>query len=118
MTVIADLKRLSAAEEFFDYLGVPYEPQVLDVNRLHVLRLVGNWLAASAPAQDGDDALVKQRFRDQLTEAYAALTEQGPLSQRLFKVHKDAIAPKHASETFVPLSTLSAPTPDGASSES
>ena len=109
MTLLTDLQRLSAAEEFFDYLGVPYDPAVLAVNRLHVLRLVGNWLSQSAPVDGEDEGAVRERFRSELAAAYELLERDGPLSQRLFKVHRDAVKPKATpGQAFVPLSVLSA----------
>lgn len=110
MSVLAELQRLSSAEEFFECLGVPYEPQVLSVNRLHILRLVGNWLQDASPDEAEPDEVIRERFASQLAAAYEQLKESGPLSQRLFKVHKDAVKPKkEAPSVFVPLSILAAP---------
>lgn len=110
MSILSDLRGLSSAEDFFEYLEVPYDPGVLSVNRLHILRLVGNWLQAAAPANEEPDTLLRQRFADQLAAAYEDLALSGPLSRRLFKVHQDAVKPKpETPTTFVPLSTLSSP---------
>jgi nitrogenase-stabilizing/protective protein len=56
---IPELASLAEAEEFFEVLGVPYEPRVLAAHRLHVLKVfalaLGAWLeanpAADAPAR-------------------------------------------------------------------
>ena len=42
--LIERMRRLSAAEEFFALLAVPYDPQVLQVARLHVLRRMSQYL--------------------------------------------------------------------------
>ncbi|MGA9823343.1 MAG: nitrogenase-stabilizing/protective protein NifW, partial [Methylocystis sp.] len=36
MTILDDLRKLSSAEEFFDVLGVDYDPAVIRVARLHI----------------------------------------------------------------------------------
>jgi len=110
MSVLSDLQSLSSAEEFFTYLEVPHDPEVLNVSRLHILRLVGNLLREEAAVSiESSDEEVRQRFREYLARAYDSLVAKGPIEQRLFKVHKDAVKEKPAGPTaaFVPLSTLS-----------
>lgn len=111
MGVIDDLKGLSAAEEFFGYLDVAYDPKQLNVIRLHVLRRLQQLLAAEVAESKEDETAVRQRYQQQLSQAYHDLLDQGPLQRRLFKVHQDAVTPQAASSpaTFVPLSTLQHP---------
>jgi nitrogenase-stabilizing/protective protein len=91
MGVLDDLKRLSAAEEFFHYLAVEFEPHVLNVARLHILKLMGQHVAQEDPSSS-DDAL-RERCKAHLQSAYQKFVERTPIEERLFKVHKDA-APK------------------------
>ena len=79
------------AEDWFAALRVAYDPRVLDVGRLHVLRLFGRELEAV----DRSDAAA---VRGALERAYRALVEAGPLEHRLFKVLAD-----RAPGQFVPL---------------
>jgi nitrogenase-stabilizing/protective protein len=39
------MRSLSAAEEFFDLLRVSYDPTVLRVARLHIMRRMGQYLS-------------------------------------------------------------------------
>jgi nitrogenase-stabilizing/protective protein len=99
MSVLEDLERLSAAEEFFVYLDVPFEPEIVQVARLHILRRMGQYIKGSQI--DGafsalDDAAIKALCREHLDQAYQDFVESSPLKERLFKVHKDAVAPKPA----------------------
>ena len=41
------LATLSAAEEFFEHLGVAYDPAVIHVNRLHILKRFNQYLRTS-----------------------------------------------------------------------
>jgi nitrogenase-stabilizing/protective protein len=113
MGVIDDLKRLSAAEELFAYLDVPFDVEVLNVSRLHILRKMGMLLRAASTDAAGDEEAVRATFRGHLEQAYAELCEKGPLEQRLFKVHQDAVRPKVAGKPvpFVSLASLVATAP-------
>jgi nitrogenase-stabilizing/protective protein len=110
MSVLDELSKLSAAEEFFAYLDVSYEPAVVHVARLHILRRMGQYLRESQ-ARDVfarmDDAQVRLLCRDHLAKAYQDFVVSSPLRERLFKVHQDAVAPKAAPQIpFVPLTSL------------
>jgi nitrogenase-stabilizing/protective protein len=105
MTVLDELKRLSAAEDFFRYLDVEYEPRVLNVARLHILKRMGQHLQTE-DASLGDDEL-RARCREHLAAAYSVFTERSPIDERLFKVHKDAVREQtRAPARFVALEPL------------
>jgi nitrogenase-stabilizing/protective protein len=110
MSLLEDLQGLSSAEEFFDFLGVPYEPAVVHVARLHIMRRMGEYLRNSE--DDGSLGLARDdaQFllcREHLAHAYADFVASSPIAERIFKVHRDAIAPRpEANRPFVPLSAL------------
>lgn len=87
------ISRLSTTEEFFDFLGLPYDPAVVAVNRLHILKRFAQYLEA-----EGVDlaAIPWERGRDALLRAYRDFVTGGPLDYRLFKVLKDR-APRAAA---------------------
>jgi len=91
MTVLEQLLKLSSAEDFFLYLDVPYDPAVLNVARLHILRRMGDNLR-KAPSEQ-DEAKASAFFRAHLEIAYADFVRSSPIHERVFKVHKDAIRP-------------------------
>lgn len=91
--ILARLKRLSAAEEFFGTLGVAYEPAALNVARLHILKRMGAYLATDD--LDGlADSIAFARAKATLQRAYDDFRRSTPIEERVFKVHKDAVAPK------------------------
>ena len=47
MSIIDKLKSLGSAEEFFEVLQVEYQPEVLQVLRLHILRRMGQYLVSA-----------------------------------------------------------------------
>ncbi len=103
MSVLDQLKRQSSAEDFFSLLGVPYDPSVLNVARLHILRRMGEYLRRQ-DLEGLDDAALMVACREYLAKAYADFVASSPLDQRVFKVLKDAVRPKRGA--FVPLSAL------------
>jgi nitrogenase-stabilizing/protective protein len=106
MSVLDDLRGLSSAEDFFRYLDVRYDPGVLNVARLHILRRMGQYLAKEALA-DRDDAGVRALCREHLRTAHADFVARTPLDERVFKVLKDAVEPKDPKRgAFVPLAEL------------
>ncbi|MDX8463204.1 nitrogenase stabilizing/protective protein NifW [Mesorhizobium humile] len=105
--ILARLKGLSAAEEFFAVLGVSYDPKVLNVSRLHIMKRVGQYLAEE-DLSDLPDQVVAARVRATLLRAYEDFTTSSPLKYRIFKVLKDYDPNKPATpgRTFVPLESV------------
>ena len=91
MTVLEQLSRLSSAEDFFRILDLPFDPIVLNVARLHILRRMGDNLRKAAP--EPDETKARAFFRAHLEIAYEDFVRSSPIHERVFKVHKDAIRP-------------------------
>jgi len=102
MTISEQLAKLSSAEDFFQFLNVPYDPAVLNVARLHILRRMGDNLRNEPVAPDDDAA--RAQFRAHLEQAYQDFIHSSPLDERVFKVLKNAVRPKAA-----PLVSLAIP---------
>lgn len=98
--VLAALSRLSAAEEFLDYLEVPYDPQVVRVNRLHILKRFQNYLlSASAPKAKTEEEL-RLFYRGLLEEAYQDFVRSSALQEKVFPVfHRPAPEKKPIAAT-------------------
>ncbi len=106
MSVLEALGRLSAAEEFFVELGLPYDAKVVNVARLHILRRMGEYLYRQDFA-GMEDAAIRAACRAHLETAYQDFVRSTPIEQRVFKVHKDALKPvEPPKKPFVPLTTL------------
>ncbi len=105
MSVLADLRRLSTAEEIFGYLDVSFDAAVVNVARLHILRRMGEYLASEPSSLS--EAELRERCRDHLRRAYDDFVARSPLDERVFKVHKDAVKAKAAPPVpFVPLTAI------------
>jgi nitrogenase-stabilizing/protective protein len=104
--VLEQLHKASSAEDFFALLGVAYDPKVVNVARLHILRRMGQYLASEdfAAVPDG---IVAERCKSVLERAYSDFVASTPIDQRVFKVLKDAVAPqKPKPANFVPFDML------------
>ena len=88
MTVLEQLRKLPTAEDF-QYLNVPYDPAVLNVSRLHILRRLGDYLRNVE--NDPDDARARACYRALLERAYDDFVRSSPIQERVFKVHQDAV---------------------------
>ncbi len=106
MSVFDELRKLSSAEDFFETLGVDFDPAVVRVARLHILRRMGEYLAKNE-LDGATDEEARAACKETLTKAYEDFVASSPIAERVFKVHKDAIKPKaEPAKPFVPLTTL------------
>ncbi|WP_394889883.1 nitrogenase stabilizing/protective protein NifW [Mesorhizobium sp. AaZ16] len=105
--ILARLKGLSAAEEFFAVLGVSYDPKVLNVSRLHIMKRVGQCLAEE-DFSGLPDPVIAARVRATLQRAYEEFATSSPLTHRVLKVLKDhdPHKPARPSRTFVPFESV------------
>jgi nitrogenase-stabilizing/protective protein len=100
MTVLEQLSKLSSAEDFFRFLDIPFDPVVLNVARLHILRRMGDNLRQAAA--EPDETKARAYFRAHLEGAYQDFVRSTPINERVFKVHKDAL--RSSVGSFVHLS--------------
>jgi nitrogenase-stabilizing/protective protein len=106
VSILTELAGLSAAEDFFIALDLPYDPAVVNVARLHILRRMGQYLRDDALAAL-DDAAAQAACRAHLERAYQDFVRSSPIAERVFKVHQDAVKPAEPpKKPFVPLTAL------------
>jgi nitrogenase-stabilizing/protective protein len=104
--ILEQLNKASSAEDFFTILGVDYDPKVVSVVRLHILRRMGQYLVGAKEELQGlSDVDATARCKSFLEQAYADFLEKSPLDERVFKVLKDAVAPAKP-QNLVTLGTL------------
>jgi len=111
MSVLSDLEKLHSAEDFFSYLKVDFDPSVVRVARLHILKRMGKYFAEKDLTGASEDAVLSGA-REMLSQAYADFVSSRPIDERVFKVlqehdpHRPASSAGSASKPFVPLDSL------------
>lgn len=86
--VLERIDALSSAEDIFGFLMLPYEQEVLDVSRLHIMKRFGAYLRELDPSEmDRETVFVEARRL--LARAYADFVESTPLKEKVFKVFRD-----------------------------
>jgi hypothetical protein len=80
---LPELAGLDEAEEWFEALGVKYDPRILDAHRLHVVKTFGlaaqSWLEANPVAEAGARRAALARA---LRAAYEVFAEEARTAQR------------------------------------
>lgn len=95
--LIQRLKGLSSANEFLEFFGIEYEPRVVDVNRLHILKRFYQYLHRSTDLAGLDDVEMFRRYRELLLRAYLDFTTSTPAKEKVFKVFQDADGTRHVT---------------------
>lgn len=106
MSFVDTLRALSSAEDFFLTLDVDYDPKILNVARLHILRRMHHYLEQDK-SDLSDDAAQKQLYQRYLAQAYADFVQSSPIKERVFQVHQNAVKP--VKLPMVKLSALAMP---------
>ena len=89
------LKSLSAAEEFLEFFGVPFEKSVVNVNRLHILKRFYQYIrqAKDLPDENNEEAMYAC-YRGWLVKAYEDFVKSTPQQEKVFKVFQEATGEK------------------------
>ncbi len=106
MSILNELSTLSSAEDFFVSLGLTYDPAVVNVARLHIMRRMGQYLRGDEIGAL-DDAAARLACKMHLAKAYDDFVQSSPIAERVFKVHQDALKPTEQQKLpFIPLSAI------------
>ncbi|MEM6425692.1 MAG: nitrogenase-stabilizing/protective protein NifW [Cyanobacteria bacterium P01_D01_bin.128] len=84
---LAQFNQLKDAEEYFDFFGISYDPKIVDINRLHILRKFSQ-LVQTVDNNQSDSALLAA-YRQELRNAYDLFLTSNSVEQKLFKVFQD-----------------------------
>lgn len=90
-TMIQQLTKFSAAEEFLDYFGISYEQSVVNVYRLHILKRFYQYLRQENLGALNEVSMF-QKYRSLLMRAYEDFVHSTAAREKVFKVFQDAEA--------------------------
>ena len=100
---LSNFKKITDAEEYFQFFQLPFDQQSVNVNRLHILKKFSQYVTEIDQAfPDLDEPAKLAKYREALEQAYSLFLTSSGVEQKLFKVFNDK--PKNV----VLLSNLSA----------
>jgi len=103
LTLAEALEDLSSAEDFLEYFAVPYDPKVVQVNRLHILQRFHDYLARQAPNLPPEESAQHGIYKLWLERAYKDFVVSDALTEKVFAVFQHVDKPEGGSTSFVPL---------------
>jgi nitrogenase-stabilizing/protective protein len=96
-TFLQQLKALSSAEDFLQYFGVPFDQQVVNVSRLHILKRFFQYIRQENLLAQTDELGLFTLYRAQLARAYADFVASTPAQEKVFKVFQDVNGRQHVT---------------------
>ncbi|MDV2995462.1 MAG: Nitrogenase-stabilizing/protective protein NifW 2 [Chroococcidiopsis sp. SAG 2025] len=90
MSKLAQFQQIVDAEQYFEFFGLPYDAQFVNVNRLHILQKFSNYIKAidrDSPELNDEQRL--SQYRNALQQAYDVFLASKPVEQKLFKVFNE-----------------------------
>jgi nitrogenase-stabilizing/protective protein len=84
------LQKLSSAEDFLGFFGLPFDESVVQVNRLHILKRFYQYLHQCENLAALDEIELFRRYRELLAQAYQDFVASTPAREKVFKVFQTA----------------------------
>ena len=94
---LQQLKALSSSEDFLLFFGLPFEQEVLNVSRLHILKRFFQYIRQANLLSSGNELELYTAYREQLVKAYADFVKSTPAQEKVFKVFQDTAGRQHVS---------------------
>ena len=89
-SLLDTMQKFSSAEEFLNFLGVDYVPQVVHVNRLHILKRFQQYLGRDPVPEGLPEAEERAAYKKLLEMAYGDFVKSNAATEKVFKVFQDA----------------------------
>jgi nitrogenase-stabilizing/protective protein len=102
-TLLKELAELEAAEDFLNYFSIPFEPSVVQVNRLHILQRFHDYLHELGDAMPKDEQGRQEKYAACLNRAYQDFVHSNAQTEKVFKVFHRTDQPQ---QVCVPLDRL------------
>lgn len=82
-----DFKKLTDAEDYFKFFNLSYDPKVVNINRLHILKKFSQLVEEIDANFTGEDREKKfDLYKAALEQSYQVFLNSTSLDQKLFKV--------------------------------
>lgn len=88
--LMTTLSAFSAAEEFLDFFAIDYQPAVVHVNRLHIMKRFNQYLRTTPGVWSLDATAQKETCKQLLQRAHDDFVRSTPAQEKVFKVFQDA----------------------------
>ncbi len=85
---LAEFDQLTDAEQYFEFFGLSYDPKVVSINRLHILKQFSNAIKQS-DVVGLSEAEKLEVYRKALIQAYDLFLSSSGIEQKLFKVFNE-----------------------------
>ena len=90
-TLMDELQKLASAEEFLDYFGLEYDPKVVSVSRLHILKRFNQYLAREGGLTGLNAGLARAKCAELLARAYTDFVRSSGVEEKVFKVFQQGV---------------------------
>jgi len=87
--LLSTMQKFSAAEEFLDFLDVDYVPQVVQVNRLHIMKRFQQYLGRDPVPEGLPELDEREAYKTRLQQAYQDFVQSNAVVEKVFKVFQD-----------------------------
>jgi nitrogenase-stabilizing/protective protein len=89
-TLAKRLTKLSSAEDFLEFFGLPYEEAVLNVSRLHILKRFFQYMRQEQVMDINNEPEMFRRMRELLAKSYDDFVHSTPAQEKVFSVLQNA----------------------------
>ncbi|WP_017716677.1 nitrogenase-stabilizing/protective protein NifW [Kamptonema formosum] len=87
---LSAFKLLVNAEEYFEFFGLPYDQQFVNVNRLHILKKFSQFIdEINSNTPEASESEKLSLYQQALQQAYELFQSSTPVEQKLFKVFNE-----------------------------
>jgi nitrogenase-stabilizing/protective protein len=84
------LTKLSSAEDFLEFFGLPYEETVLNTSRLHILKRFFQYMRQEQTMSMSSETEAFRHMRRLLAKAYEDFVHSTPAKEKVFSVFRSA----------------------------
>lgn len=87
---LAEFNQLTDAEQYFEFFNLPYDPTIVNVNRLHILRKFSSYMEEiNTQSTEASETEILDQYSQALQQAYNVFLSSTPVQEKLFKVFND-----------------------------